>query len=905
MANFESHVMKIVPPSVYGYWGKTDSSACHLLPYHCLDVAAVLRALVEKDPRIRRRLADTADRKLETLLPWLFFFASVHDLGKFSAQFQEKSPEAMALLGKSLSGSLCHVHHTVLGMWLWRKKLARILAGTPLALKPAQVRCLQPLAEAAFGHHGQPAGDDCGRRPFSGAENDAVLLAEALTALFLRDAAPPSEDESAWRAVSWLFSGLLVAADWIGSSSRWFPLRADIVDLQSYWQGACEQALVAVEECGLLHPQPSAVREFHALVPNIPAHCPPSPLQEHALRQAPTHGPQLHIFEDLTGAGKTEAALLCGHGIMEHGEAGGLFIALPTMATANAMYARLAGTYRALFADSARPSLMLAHGARRIHEDFLQTIALEPERPHALDGQRENSRAECAAWLADNRKKALLAPCGAGTLDQALLAVLPIRHQSLRLLGLSRVVLVADEIHAYDEYTGELLQKLLTFLAAMGASAVLLTATLPLALRQKLVDAYCAGRQWDGERLRETAFPLATRVCGEGVRETPIPASRTLEVAVELAHDPERMFSALKQARAAGACVCWVRNTVDDAIEAYQRLLADGIPESDILLFHARFAMADRLKIEERILALFGKDGSILDRAGKIVIGTQVLEQSLNLDFDLMLSDIAPMDCLIQRAGRCHRFGADMPRASGYARPLLVVLTPEPEDSPARNWHPRMFPRACWVYPRQAVLWRTARLLRQKGGLALPADARELMEGAYGRLEDLEAPDLFLDVDMTPEGEARAKEAMALRNALAIDQGYGLEAAETMWASDARVPTRLGEDTVRVRLCRMVDGIIQLWSSPDLSALTCARSEVSINANRLQAVWPDDPELQAATTSFAATMPDHGEHCLTVVLRPESEAGAWQAMGLDRQGRTVRISYGPLGLRLAKGKKEG
>ncbi|WP_052813339.1 CRISPR-associated helicase/endonuclease Cas3 [Desulfonatronum thioautotrophicum] len=890
--------MTDVTGTFYGYWGKTGpDDSYHLLPYHCLDVAAVLTAMIEKDDRIKLRLTGISGLDVDALLPWLTFFAALHDIGKYSLGFQEKSPEVMALLGKPLTGVCCGDHHTTLGMWFWQNKLARTLTQGQLSLKPRQVRCLAPLAEAAFGHHGQPASLECGRRPFSGSEADVLCLVNIFTGLFLSNAVPPPEEESAWRKLSWLFAGLLVAADWIGSASRWFPLRNDVVALETYWSLACKKAGIAVEESGLLHPSPSPLRDFHALVPNIPIHCPPSPLQEHALNHAPTQGPQLHIFEDLTGAGKTEAALLCAHGIMSQGEAGGLFIALPTMATANAMYARLAETHRTLFAKESRPSLMLAHGARRIHEDFLETIALERNQSARKDWSLENSRAECSAWLADNRKKALLAPCGAGTLDQALLAVLPTRHQSLRLLGLTRVVLVADEIHAYDEYTGELLQKLLTFLGALGASAILLTATLPLALRQKLVDAYCVGRGWDFDVLRESAFPLASRVCAEGIREVPIQASRSLEVAVDQIHDPERMFTALLQARAAGACACWVRNTVDDAIEAYQYLLEAGIPESDIILFHARFAMADRLRIEEQVLTLFGKQASPRDRSGKIVIGTQVLEQSLNLDFDLMLSDVAPMDCLIQRAGRCHRFGKTIHRPEGFSKPLLLVLTPPPDDEPAKNWHPRMFPRACWVYPRQAVLWRTARLLQEKGRLALPEDARELMEGAYGRFE---APDVFLDVDMTPEGEARAKAAMAHRNALAFDLGYRLDAAETMWTSDARVPTRLGEDTVRVRLCRMVQGSIHLWAGPDVSPLNCARSEVPINANRLRSVWPDDPEMLAATEAFAHTMPDEGRHCLVLALRPGPDADQWQALGLDHKERPVRINYDRMGLRLVK-----
>ena len=192
------------------------------------------------------------------------------------------------------------------------------------------------------------------------------------------------------------------------------------------------------------------------------------------------------ILEDVTGAGKTEAALILTHRLMSANKGHGLYVGLPTMATANAMYKRLAAAYRALFADDSRPSLILAHGGREMSDAFRHSI-WQPAESTVEDYARDdgNAASECHAWFADSRKKALLAEVGVGTLDQLLMAVMPFRHQSLRLLGMHGKILLLDEVHAYDGYMVKLLEGLLRFHAAQGGSAIILSATLPINLREK------------------------------------------------------------------------------------------------------------------------------------------------------------------------------------------------------------------------------------------------------------------------------------------------------------------------------------------------------------------------------------------------------------------------------------
>ena len=210
-------------------------------------------------------------------------------------------------------------------------------------------------------------------------------------------------------------------------------------------------------------------------------------------------------------------------------------------------------------------------------------------------------------------------------LDQALMAVLPLHHQSLRLLGLARHVLVVDEVHAYDEYMNALLERLLQFHAAFGGSAILLSATLPMKLRERFVAAYCSGLRVPAPLVQETGLPLMTVVSSRGVEEMPVQANALSRrtVGVELTSDEADVEAYLERALREGRCACWIRNTVTDAIEAYIRL-AERWGDEHVKLFHARFTVGDRQEIEDDVLAWFGKQSTEADRRGKVLIATQV-----------------------------------------------------------------------------------------------------------------------------------------------------------------------------------------------------------------------------------------------------------------------------------------
>ena len=331
------------------------------------------------------------------------------------------------------------------------------------------------------------------------------------------------------KRASFAVAGIAVLADWIGSNQEWFPYFEPVRDLGAYWNDARERAQRAVREAGVL---PAAAAASGSLrYGNLIGlqKAAPSPMQRWAEKVALPSGPTLFMIEDETGSGKTEAALMLAHRLIASGAADGLYVALPTMATANAMFDRLAGAHRHLFAADAQPSIALAHGARDMHEGFRAAMQRggrdedpysdtggRDEAPYSDTGARDEASettasAACAAWIADDRRRTFLADAGAGTIDQALLAILPSRHQSLRLLGLMHRVLILDEVHAYDAYMQREMERLLEFQAGLGGSAILLSATLPLSVRERLTDAFANGLGKEvGDASLSMDYPTAT-----------------------------------------------------------------------------------------------------------------------------------------------------------------------------------------------------------------------------------------------------------------------------------------------------------------------------------------------------------------------------------------------------------
>ncbi|MGY0483953.1 CRISPR-associated helicase Cas3' [Endobacter medicaginis] len=865
------------------FWGKAQphegaDSPLHPLLAHSLDVAAVAMAL-------------PAAARLGLPLSTIGFWVALHDIGKLCGAFQGKVPEHWpgTILGPCVT--VAAAPHDALGLYLLSQMIDRLAPAIGPTPKGRRLWIGPRIPQAVAGHHGRPAVELPAITRLQiepGARAAAARFVDLMLSLFDPEPLPYPGSERAVARLGWQLAGLTILADWIGSRQGWFPYvkPQDVADPAAYLrERAIPQARRAIEAASL---GIAAPRRFEGVGALFPAISIPTPVQLWAETVALPPGPVLAVIEDLTGSGKTEAALTLAHRLLVGGQGSGLFVALPTMATANAMYGRLAEAYRRLFADNANPSLVLAHGRAGLDARFAATIAPDDaDHGRAPDEPAdEPAEAHCAAWLADDSRRALLADIGVGTIDQALFSVLPVRHAALRQQGLAGKILIIDEAHAFDAYMHRELRALLEFHAALGGSAILLSATLPLATRQELVDSFRKGLGQAKAPLGATDYPLATLAGPAAIVETrcdPRPGlSRS--VAVCEISEPDVMIERIARAHAGGQAVAWVRNTVDDAIAAHAACTARGLVP---LLFHARFAMADRLAIEAEVLRRFGKDGTPAERPG-VLIATQVIEQSLDLDFDLLCSDLAPVDLLIQRAGRLWRHRRDRPHD---ARCEMLLLSPPPVAEPDIDWLRRLLPGTEAVYRDPALLWRTARALFARGAITTPDDMRPLIETAYDRDGPAQVPEALRLAAERAEGEARAASGIAAQNVLRFDHGYARDAG--LWERDDRTPTRIErEEHVTLRLARRNgDSIVPYVEDPD-PRRAWAMSEIGV-ARRLIEACPVPAGLDAAARQARAgwgRWERESDRYLLAIVEREGDAFAFTSTPRGGKPRISRYS---------------
>jgi CRISPR-associated endonuclease/helicase Cas3 len=630
-----------IEKTYYRYWGKWNKKdgTYHLLPYHCLEVAAVGFHILNPTTRRNQDLSRSTGISPE-LVQYLFvLILLLHDLGKFSTAFQGLIEALFLKLFKDKQKKEYSERHDTLGFILWREVIINELVDQ----NPKLAKMLDLIIKAGCGHHGIPPNESAQHgnailrcdRFFD--RNDiaaaSTYVKECFSLLPVAPSMPELEKEQKqiFKYASWQFAGASILADWVGSNMDFFPYNFERIPLVEYWNKiALPRAAKAVSTIGW---HDRGIRPFSRTIDLFSFIEQPTPLQKFVAETELQPGPKLWVIEDVTGAGKTEAALILAQRMMGAGNADGIYLGLPTMATANAMYARLQKAYDKLYSEGERPSLVLSHGTRHLSEKFTDSIGVPKHHDDSSYGKEESASSYCNEWIADNRKKALLADVGVGTIDQALLSVLPARHQSLRMIGLHRKILIVDEVHAYDSYVEHLLGVLIEAHARNGGSVILLSATIPLQIRQKLIADFKAGlgTPETDDKITENGFPLVTQVSASGVNiwcTIPEPGDeRVRKMGIEFLHDREKVFEKIIKEASEGQCVCWIRNTVGDARKAFYELLKRGIAPDKIDLFHSRFAMIDRSRVENAALHNFGKKSGPTERTGRILIATQVVEQ--------------------------------------------------------------------------------------------------------------------------------------------------------------------------------------------------------------------------------------------------------------------------------------
>ena len=812
------------------FWGKSDRKdpgRIHLLEHHLADVGACFEALLEQ-PIIRQRLAHTAGwDDVDTITAArLCVFAALHDIGKVNVGFQTQIWQSADIppdrskpgraghtldLTPALNGEdseTAEWFFDALGWWWDATESWDDCGGETVG----------GLLVATLSHHGLPLQLE-GRRarhpqlwrqfgeldPQECVARIGRLVREWFPAAFVGGRRPlPSAPEFQHH-----FLGLCNLADWIGSNERWFEYVGEPRD--GYIATAREGARVAIDAVGLdLAGQRegvarAGVADVTGLFPHIE--------QANAIQEAAQDAPlteRIVIIESETGSGKTEAALWRFARMYEAGLVDGLYFALPTRAAAKQIFDRVSRFVTHLFPAHALPAPVLAvPGYLRVGEATGQRLHDYEVwwDDHAHDGRR---------WAAESSKRFLAAQIAVGTVDQAMLGALKVKNAHLRAAGLARNLLVVDEVHASDAYMTEILAAVLHTHIGAGGYALLMSATLGAAARHRWLRNGGGGGGDAPSLVEAIGAPYPAVSTGGGMADAG-ENDRRKDVSIR-AEPTMRDFGTVAwralEAAQAGAKVLVVRNTVDYAIRTHLALEEAAGPGDAGLLFavndtptlhHGRFAAGDRELLDGEIEKRLGR-GRVA--GGLLVVGTQTLEQSLDIDADLLITDLCPADVLLQRIGRLHRRRQnDASRPVGYDTAACIVLAPGDDLSPllerGSGQNANGLGPHGGVYRNLHILEATRRLIEEYPQWRIPEMNRELVERAThpAALDNITAElgDAWREHAISTEGGHIADVQTARGHLIRRDKSFFADNREVCFPSDdEQIRTRLGDDRVEI-----------------------------------------------------------------------------------------------------------
>lgn len=797
-------------------WGKAGTAGTHHLAHHCADVAACFEAICCL-PVVRARLERAAgNRKLSSLdIVRLCAVIFLHDCGKLHPGFQAKAwPPGIwqGFIGHLVAGAAIFSAHET-------EAIARALNAEALVAWGVDARLLY----AVLAHHGRPFKFDGdakrGWRKVEATGYDPLVAAQemgrAMRLWFEPAFSSGGEPLPNTPDFQHLLCGLVMLADWLGSTEEIFSWVADFDP--SYWEKARDQAREAIRHVGLDTERLRAALDGRVDFSTLTGGFAPRPAQE-AVGAVPLDE-QLVILEAETGSGKTEAALWHFARLFEAGRVDSLYFALPTRAAAKQIHGRVHTAMQRLFGENAPESVLAVPGYFRVGEHAGQALPGWKVRWDDDDGADE--RCLLSRWAAESAKRYLAAAVAVGTVDQAMLAGLQVKHAHLRSAALVRSLLVIDEVHASDRYMSEVQAHLLKTHLGRGGYAMLMSATLGSVARVKWLTQRRRAPEPPFEAAVATPYPAVWAMRGQDP-EAPRADGREKRVAMSLAPSwtPEEAAWRAVEAASAGAKVLVIRNTVTAALATFRAVREAG-GEDDLwtvkgapTLHHSRFAPEDRVLLDRAVEEALSPDPAKRPSGGLIVIGTQTLEQSLDVDADLLVTDLCPADVLLQRIGRLHRHGLSRP--TGFEMPRCFVLAPEGGldsfTAPKFENGLGMFEKGGGIYQNLHACELTRRLVVDHPEWAIPGMNRLLVESATHpeRIEALnrELGSLWEEYWTRTYGAEIAEAGSARNVALPADRPFIDEGGRPLlFLSDEHaVRTRLGAEGACIRFTEGIVG---------------------------------------------------------------------------------------------------
>lgn len=700
------------------FWAKTTSDDKPGISVydHMLNVGCVARCMAEVAPELLRRFQlDSAT---------IGILSALHDLGKISPGFQRKCEawlKERGLLKIAQNGVWDTAMESDHG------KASHAAVQNYFNINGVDRGTGKFLSAVLGGHHGRlsPPNDRGFRPPKPIAENRSGIdwdrernnAADAVRSVFRGNLAELVIDDSS--PALWWLAGLTSVADWIGSDERYFPIDGGMGVSQ-----AANTAIRCLNELGCVRPHIVSGLSFHDLFhdtqkPDVQF----TPNNMQASAMSTITDPGVYVIEAPMGTGKTEAALGAAYQLLAAGKVHGIYFALPTQATSNRMHLRMAEFVKRIAPD--------AVGSRIIHGNswlmdkatmISPAITIKDDIEDAVTGRD---------WFS-SAKRSLLAPFGVGTVDQALLGIVAAKHFFVRHFALAGKVVILDEVHSYDLYTGTLIDRLIETLEGLGCTVIVLSATLSGKRRGQIVSI----PEDNDDSASEQPYPLITgRREGEvfePVAATP-PESRDIDIAFISEGDAisEAIETALK-----GGCVLWICNTVDTAQHQYRHFLNQAEGRFSIGLLHSRFPFWRREELENEWMSRLGKDSTT--RCGSILVSTQIVEQSVDLDADLLITELAPTDMILQRMGRLWRHER---RDRPMAKPRMCIIEEEKSLNEFRQMEPKAIVKALgskahvydpYVLLRSLIVWQGL----ERAAVSIPKQIRRLIEATYEALDD-------------------------------------------------------------------------------------------------------------------------------------------------------------------------
>jgi CRISPR-associated endonuclease/helicase Cas3 len=659
-------------------WAKTtkDNRPGICVRDHCLNVGCVAEALLNLLPQQLRNL----------LPPSAATLAALHDIGKVSPGFQKKCPDW--LLRFPLPHGIYEEDHA---------KVSQSTVGKMLGASR-----LLDWAAIVGAHHGKLKGR-VSQQPW---EDERRRLAKELIDQF-----GPLPDRRAEDAVIWFTAGLITVADWTGSDEFHF-LQDATWDIDQ----RRERAAAALRSNGWRRITVGKSLSFRHLFPGFTA----NNLQDATINVV--NRPGVYVVEGPMGFGKTEAALAAAYRLMATGQACGVYFGLPTQITSNRIHERVQPFVHRICNDV--EPVQLAHSASWL-VDTVQMLRLHAASP---DTEGADHARVGRSWFA-SPKRALLAPFGVGTIDQSLLGIVAAKHFFVRQFGLAGKVVILDEVHTYDLYTSTLIDALVKRLCELECTVIILSATLTEERRRELL-----GLSEDQPLI--ATYPLVSGVAGRLIEQACAPPPPK-SIAVRAVTGAVSVEDVIPQARR-GACVLWIRNTVEEAQETYRALQSvnfQGGPP--MALLHSRFPFFRREELEADWMNRLGKN-SANRPAGCVLVSTQVAEQSVDIDADLLITDLAPTDMLLQRIGRLWRHER---RSRPCPLAEVWIQTPSLEDNQLNAATEKGLRQALGKSARvyaPYVLLRSLQQWRKRTTITLPTDIRPILEATYDESSAIE-----------------------------------------------------------------------------------------------------------------------------------------------------------------------